>query len=343
MWRRIVIANENRHDRVLSRRRLFAVAGMAGVSAGLLACGGGPDDAPDSAEDWEFPDGRGGTVRSGATPSRVVAFTGSAGALADYGVRGRIVGVFGEAHAPHLRGDLDPASVAVVGDAWGEFDIEKYATLEPDLLVTDSYVPGRLWYVPDENLTKIESANQNVVAMEVSGRSLPEIIAQYRALAEALGADTAAPAVTAAQQRFLAASQAVRDASAARPGVRVLAASASPELFYVSDPRASADLRYFTELGVEFVVPERVDAGGYFQSLSWETADRYAADVILLDDRSTGLQPNALADRPVWRSLPAVAAGQVVSWSPIFRFSPAATAPLLERLAATIRDARTVR
>ncbi|MFD5179700.1 ABC transporter substrate-binding protein [Nocardia sp. NPDC058379] len=312
---------------------------MIGVSAGLAACGS-TDDAQGGAGSWEFPDGRGGAVRAGETPRRVVAFTGSAGALADYGVRERIVGIFGEAHAPDLLGDLDAASVTVVGDAWGQFDIEKYATLEPDLLVTDSYVPGRLWYLPDDNLGKIESANPNVVAMEVSGRSLAEILARYRVLAGALGADTAAPAVVAAEQRFAAASQAVRDAVASRPGLRVLAASASPELFYVSDPRSSADLRYFAELGVDFVVPDRVDAGGYFQSLSWETADRYPADLILLDDRSTGLQPTALADRPVWRSLPAVTAGQVAPWSPIFRFSHAATAPLLERLAATIRDSR---
>ncbi|WP_147123824.1 ABC transporter substrate-binding protein, partial [Nocardia neocaledoniensis] len=140
-----------------------------------------------------------------------------------------------------------------------------------------------------------------------------------------------------------AASQAVRDAAAANPGVRVLAASAGPELFYASDPRASADLSYFTELGVDVVVPDQVDPGGYFQSLSWEMADRYPADLILLDDRDSSLRPNALADRPVWRNLPAVAAGQVAPWSPIFRFSHAATAPLLERLAASIRDAKKVR
>ncbi|UGT54260.1 ABC transporter substrate-binding protein [Nocardia asteroides] len=319
------------------------MAGAVGLGAALVACAGGADEAADGAGSWEFPDGHGGTIRAGQTPGRVVAFTGSAGALVDYGVRERITGIFGEARSADLLGDLDPNSVTVIGDAWGQFDIEKYATLEPDLLVTDSYVPGRLWYVPDDNLAKIESANPNVVAVEIAGHRLPDIIARYRALAEALGGDTASPAVAAAEQRFAAASQAVRDAVAANPGVRVLAASASPELFYASDPRASADLSYFTELGVDVVVPDQVDPGGYFQSLSWETADRYPADLILLDDRDSSLQPNALADRPVWRNLPAVAAGQVAPWSPIFRFSHAATAPLLERLAASIRDAKKVR
>ncbi|MGW5921771.1 ABC transporter substrate-binding protein [Nocardia fluminea] len=338
-----MIANQDRQDRTLTRRRFFALAGAVGVSAGLAACGGTADEGRDDTGNWEFPDGRGGTVRTQGTPSRVVAFTGSAGALVDYGVRVPLVGIFGEARDRDMLGELDPSSVTVVGDAWGQFDIEKYATLEPDLLVTDSYVPGRLWYVPDDNLSTIESANPNVIAVQIAGQRLPDIIARYRALAGALGADTATPAVSAAEQRFAAASQAVRDAVAARPGLRVLAASATPELFYASDPRASADLSYFTELGVEFVVPDRVDPGGYFQSLSWETADRYPADLILLDDRSSGLQPAALADRPVWRSLPAVVAGQVAPWSPIFRFSHAATAPLLERLATTIRDAKRVR
>ncbi|MFD6396499.1 ABC transporter substrate-binding protein [Nocardia sp. NPDC060249] len=338
-----MIAKQDRPDPALTRRRFFAVAGAVGVSASLAACGGGTGDGRDNTGSWEFPDGRGGTVRTEGTPGRVVAFTGSAGALADYGVREPIVGIFGEARDRDLLGDLDPGSLTVVGDAWGQFDIEKYATLEPDLLVTDSYVPGRLWYIPDDNLTKIESANPNVIAVEIAGQRLPDIIARYRALAAALGADTAGPAVSAAQQRFDAASQAVRDAVAARPGLRVLAASATPELFYASDPRASAELSYFTELGLDFVVPDQVDPGGYFQSLSWETADRYHADVILLDDRTSGLQPAALADRPVWRSLAAVTAGQVAPWSPIFRFSHAATAPLLERLATTIRDAKKVR
>ena len=36
-------------------------------------------------------------------------------------------------------------------NAWGEFSVEKYAGLRPDLLVTHMYDPGALWYVPDES------------------------------------------------------------------------------------------------------------------------------------------------------------------------------------------------
>ena len=45
--------------------------------------------------------------------------------------------------------------VEVLGNVWGEFNLEKYAALRPELLVTHMYDPGALWYVPDESKDKI--------------------------------------------------------------------------------------------------------------------------------------------------------------------------------------------
>ncbi|WP_280235145.1 ABC transporter substrate-binding protein [Nocardia cyriacigeorgica] len=316
------------------------MAGIVGVGAALAACGAGSEDEQ-SGDGWTFTDDRGNAVTLGATPSRVVAFTGSAGALADYGVREPLVGIFGDVEAGKgtpraLAGDLNVDELTVVGDDWGQFDIEKYALLEPDLLVTDTYVPDRLWYIPDDSRQKIESANPNVIAIAIADRGLPAIIGRYEELAAALGADLTAEPVVAATARFTAAAQSVRDAVARRPGIRVLAASATSATFYVSDPRTSADLKYFAELGVELIIPDAVDDGGYFQSLSWEAADRYPADLILLDSRSSAMQPDALAANSVWRSLPAVQAGQVAPWNPVFRFSHAGAAPLLEDLGVVL-------
>ncbi|NEW40974.1 ABC transporter substrate-binding protein [Nocardia cyriacigeorgica] len=325
----------------VNRRRFLTLGGIACLGAALAACGSGSDDEPSSGDGWTFTDDRGYTVGLGATPGRVVAFTGSAGALADYGVREPLVGIFGDVSTGKgtpraLAGDLNVDDLTVVGDDWGQFDIEKYALLEPDLLVTDTYVPDRLWYIPDDSRQKIESANPNVIALAVADRGLPTIIGRYEELAAALGADLTAEPVVVAKARFEAAAQAVRDAVARRPGIRVLAASAAPATFYVSDPSTSADLSYFAELGVELVVPDEVDSGGYFQSLSWESADRYRADLILLDSRSSAGQPDALASNAVWRSLPAVRAGQVTPWNPVFRFSHTGAAPLLEDLAVAL-------
>jgi iron complex transport system substrate-binding protein len=99
---------------------------------------------------------------------------------------------------------------------------------------------------------------------------------------------------------------------------------------------------YYRQLGVDLVVPDKVDKGGYFQSLSWENADAYRADLIMLDDRTGTLQPNDLASKPTWSRLPAVRAGQVIPWSSEPRFSYAGAAPLLEALAKAVQNAKKV-
>lgn len=327
----------------ITRRRLLTTACAVGLGAVATACSGSrSDDQYTGPGGWSFTDDRGSTVHTKEVPSRIVAFVGAAAMLADLGLQDRVVGVFGETRTPAgelapLAGDLDLGKVTVLGNNWGEFNVEKYAALEPDLLVTDMYAPDRLWYIPDESKAKILTINPNVAAVRVSHRTLPETIARYSELARALGADLNAPKAIQAKARFDAAAQAVRDAVAQRPGLRVLAASAAPGIFYVSDPKASADLSFFAELGVDIVRPDQLPKDDFFEQLSWEHTDKYPADLILLDRRSTGLTPEALDANPVWRGLPAVRANQIGNWQPIYRFSHAGTAPLLEDLAATIR------
>jgi iron complex transport system substrate-binding protein len=119
-----------------------------------------------------------------------------------------------------------------------------------------------------------------------------------------------------------------------------MASSGSPDLFYVSNPKVSTDLMYFAELGVDIVVPTKLEAGDYFEALSWENANKFPADLILLDNRSTALQPKDLAAKPTWAQLPAVKANQVTPWDAVPRFSYAGAAPLLENLATAIRSAK---
>jgi iron complex transport system substrate-binding protein len=334
----------------LSRRRLLAAGGGAALSALLASCGsrdsppvpaGTPGTGP-----WSFTDDRGTTVSARTTPSRVVAFTGTAAALVDFGLGENIVGVFGETTLGDGKptpqaGDLDPAKVTVIGNVYGEFDVEKYAALRPDLLVTHMYDPGDLWYVPEESRSKILELAPSV-GINVARVALPTPIERYAKLAESLGADLNARQVTDAKARFDAAAASLRQAAAASGGLTVMAASGSVGVLYVSNPKASADLTYFADLGVNLVTPEKTDSGGYFESLSWENADKYHADLILLDDRSTALQARDLAAKPTWAALPAVRAGQVAAWDAVPRFSYAGAAPLLENLAQAIRTARKV-
>lgn len=169
-----------------------------------------------------------------------------------------------------------------------------------------------------------------------------DAIKRFADLAGSLGADLKAKRVTDAEDRFEKAAEKLRKAAKASGGVKVMAASGAPDLMYVSDPSANADLRYFKELGVDLVVPKKISKQGFFEELSWENADKYKADLILLDNRTQALQPAALKSKPTWSDLPAVKAEQVTTWNAEPRFSYAGAAPLLEQLAKAIEDAKKV-
>jgi len=85
------------------------------------------------------------------------------------------------------------------------------------------------------------------------------------------------------------------------------------------------------------VVPEKPD--GYYESLSWEQALRYQADVIFYDARTLWVQPEQLAKQvPTWNRIPAVQAGQVRPWVAVPTFSYEGFAGILEEMARTIRE-----
>ncbi|MDX3235405.1 ABC transporter substrate-binding protein [Streptomyces sp. ME03-5709C] len=340
----------------LTRRGLLAAGGATALGAFLAACGssgsksGSAGAAPSGAArsgPWSFTDDQPKKLSAPRTPKRIVAFTGTAAALVDLGLDQQIVGVFGETEtadgtADPQAGDVDVNKVTIIGNAYGEFDVEKYAALQPDLMVTHMYDPGAFWYVPNESKDKIFKVNPNVAAITVARVPITQPIEHYANLAASLGADLNARKVTDAKARFEAASDAVCSAVKAAGGIRVLACSASADLFYASNPEISTDLMYFAQLGVDIVVPNKLDGGGYYESLSWENADKYPADLLLLDDRSTALQPKDLTGKPTWAQLPAVKANQITPWSSVPRFSHAGVAPLLEQLAKAIQAAKKV-
>lgn len=339
----------------LSRRGLLAAGGAVGLGALVTACGS--DDDKDSGVDsastgsgtggggFTFTDDRKKKVTLKSRPTRVVAFVATAAALYDFGVEDGVVGVFGptklkDGKADPQAGDLPVDRLTVLGNVWGQFNVEKYAALDPQLLITNMYDPGALWYVPDDSKDKILSLAPSI-GLTAARVPMLDIINRYASLAGALGADLTAKKVTDAKTRFEAAAESVRQAAKTKK-IKVMACSGSADLFYVSNPAINADLMYFRSLGVDLVVPTKPDKGGYFESLSWENADRYDADLLLLDDRTATLQPKDLAAKPTWAGLPAVKAGQITPWSSEPRFSYAGATPLLEKLAKAIQDAKKV-
>ncbi|MGW7008045.1 ABC transporter substrate-binding protein [Streptomyces sp. NPDC054933] len=330
----------------LSRRGLFAAGSALGLGALVTACGGKKSgSAADAGGAWSFTDDRKKKVTAASRPQRIVAYTGTAAALHDLGLGDQIVGVFGptklkDGKPDPMAGDLDISKVTIIGNAYGEFDIEKYAALRPDLLVTNMFQPNALWFVPDESRNTILRLAPSV-GITVSRVPLPQPLQRYAELAGSLDADPRAEKVTDAKARFEAAAEKLRGAAKAGGRIKVMAASASADLLYVCDPNVYADLSYFRGLGVDFVVPNKVQ-GGFFENLSWENANKYPADLILLDSRTAAVQSDFLTSKPAWTQLPAVRAGQVTPWQSEPRFSYAGCAPLVEALATALQKAKKV-
>lgn len=340
-----------------TRRGILAAGGALGLGAVLAACGdddgksGGSGDKTGGAAaksgPWSFKDDRGTTVKLDKVPTNIVAFTGVAAALYDYGVE--VKGVFGPTTTkdgkPDVQaGDLDVDKVTVLGNEWGKLNVEKYASLAPEVLITTTFdTAGTLWSVPEESKDKIAKLAPSV-AISVFDRQLTQPLQRMWELAESLGADMKAKKVTDAKAAFDKAAARLRAAAKARPEIRVLAGSASPDLFYVSGTNLSVDLEYFKALGVNFVEPSeeaKKATGGWFESLSWENVDKYPADVIIMDDRASTIQPADITEG-TWKKLPAVKAGQVIARSPEPILSYDKCTPLLDNLAEAIENAKKV-
>lgn len=343
-------------SRALTRRRLLAATGGLGAASALAACGssdgdGGADDGSGGSGPFSFVDERDQeAVELDHVPGKVVAFTGLAAALYDYGVE--VAAVFGPTTLadgePDLQaGRMPVEDLTVLGNAWGEFDVEAYAAVGPELLVSHYYEGFDLWFVPEERLEEVQALAPGI-GIEVSKPSLDQIIDRHAQLAEALGADLDSEANADGIERFGAAMAAVPERYAevqAATGheYRAMAVGAWPDGLYVANPSTFNLLAKCVELGVDFVVPENPDQNGYWELLSWENVDKYAADVIFLDLRTGNISPEQLvADYPTWAALPAVRAGHVFGWNGEPVYSHVGGAVELERIAEGLGAARPI-
>ncbi|MFJ2261917.1 ABC transporter substrate-binding protein [Streptomyces sp. NPDC087844] len=339
----------------LTRRGILAAGGAVGLGAVLAACGdddpksGGSADGTKAAASgpWTFKDDRDETVKLDKVPANIVAFTGVAAALFDYGIE--VKGVFGptrteDGKADVQAGDMDVSKLTVLGNVYGQFNVEKYATLAPDVLLSTMFDDaGTLWYVPAESKDKIAKLAPSV-GISVYDRQLPGPLERMLALAESLGADVKAAKTVEAKKNFEKAAERLRAAAKARPEIRVLAGSASQDIFYVSGSNLSIDLEYFKALGVNLVEPPAKvlkASGGWFENLSWENVDKYPADVIIMDDRTATIQPADITEA-TWKKLPAVKAGQVIGRTPEPILSYDKCTPMLDNLAEAIEKAKKV-
>jgi iron complex transport system substrate-binding protein len=328
---------------VLPRRGFLAATAGFAAALTLAACGdegrptqAAPSQAAQSAGGWAFTDDRDKKLSLPKRPARIVAQVGSAAALWDFGVRP--VGVFGPhklkdgAKDPQV-GNVDIGKVAGLGNVWDEFNVEQYIALQPDLLVSSMYIKGTLWYVPEKSKATIEQVAPTAGIM-LTGRSALQVIGKYEELAKSLGADLRG--VPEAKARMEAASKEL----AQFKDLKVLFVSAGPDALWVVNPPEYPDIVHFTEHGLNVVTPAKVDEGGFFQTLSWENADTYDADVILYDTRTQSLKPEEMMKKPTFAKLPAVKAGQLYPWTAEAPYSYQGYAGFVEGLVANMKKAR---
>lgn len=330
--------------RSLSRRH-FTVATAATLALAVgsresLAAQATPGASPVSGG-WSFTDDRGRTVDLETMPTRIFADAGAGLALWDLGIKP--VGLAGWPGVFEIPEGLADVPFISVEDG---LDLEAVKALDTDLIVSQSWdtVNNNDFGGIDEGLIPGILNVAPTIGIRALDVSLATSLARFEELAGALGADLSAPDVIAAHAAFDAAADRVREATAAKTDLSVVALSATPDEIYIGNPASASDLIFFAELGVGFLPIEGTadEVSGLFQTLSWEQINRYNADLYLNDDRSYALSTEELLAQPVFSLVPAAKAGQVGVWSVEYVTSYRGVTPILERLASTIEGAEIV-
>ncbi|MGK5170104.1 ABC transporter substrate-binding protein [Geodermatophilus sp. CPCC 205761] len=329
----------------MSRRLIGASLTLAAVLA-AAGCAGGGDAAGTSASGeggWEFTDDMGTTVELDETPTRIAGLNDVVASLWNYGIEP--VAAFGQTSA---QDDVafegrDLGDLEILGESYGQIDLEQLAAADPDIIVTSVY-PTDASGTLDETqpLYGFESLEQQeqvariapVVAIAYRG-SAADVIERTVEFAESLGADGGV--IDAAREDFDAASQTLTEAAAS--GVTVLPVYATvADGWWMNKAADDPSLHLYQDLGVRFV-----DTGGdgyFWESVGWEEVPRYPSDVLLYSLRFS-MTPEEIAAQPTATLLPAVQAGQLYPWKYI-GMDHVAQAAYMEELAGYLTEAQKV-
>jgi iron complex transport system substrate-binding protein len=327
---------------VYRRSDILAQSSTPEASPAASPVSGGDGLQPDGS--WVFNDDRDRTVVVDHLPERIFADLQAGLSLLEFGIKP--VGQIGYSGVYEIPAELANVPFLDLATSGGEFDVEAIAGMAPDLSV------GITWDVnskadfggfPED---EIPGFTEIAPTACILGVIVPANVSveRFGDLAKALGADIETPEIDAAKAAYEEAAQAVRDAVAAKPGLKVIAISPTEEAIWIGNPTVASDLVLFAELGVEFVVPEAPDEAnsGLFQELSWEQVGEYQADLYLLDSRSYAMTQEVLLAQPTFALLPAAQAGQISTWAVEYVTTYAGLTPLLTTLAEAINASEIV-
>ncbi|MCS5735140.1 ABC transporter substrate-binding protein [Herbiconiux daphne] len=294
---------------------LIALMGLAGCSS--TADAGTSDGGADSAGAWSYTDDAGTTVTLDHEPERVASYSDYAIGLMSYGIDP--VAVFGRADvATDARfADYDLSDTAIVGNSYGEIDLEALAETAPDLIVTGIYPTDREGTLDTEGayygVADVEQQAQlekiaPVVAIEVGGAG-SDVIDSMNRLASSLGVSD--DTIAAAKTDFDAAA-ADLTAAAGESGLEVTQLYADADGVYVVKPADEPETELYRSLGVDFT-DLNPDGYYYWDIYSWENAAQMmTGDVLLINVQGYG-EADLLA-QPTFASHPALQAGQAYAW-----------------------------
>lgn len=303
--------------RSFSWRRLVGLAAaLVAVPLALSGCSGAPGPAvsPDAAGaaagPWTFTDDLGTTITLEQRPTRIAGYNDVLGALLAYGIEPVASFGFSSVAADSRFEGLDTDGITEVGTTYGTINLEKLASLQPDLIVVNAYPSSTDGVVNEKEPLygfKDLAQQQQVaaiapIAVITMGGSAKTVIERTTELAVGLGAKQAT--VDAAKARFDAA--AVKLGEAGKLGVTVESIYADADALYVNKPNDDPTLRMYAEFGLNLVQPAGADSNYYWRILTWEEADQVTGDVLLYSQRGYG--PAELAKRPTFANLPAVQA-----------------------------------
>jgi iron complex transport system substrate-binding protein len=323
-----------------------AAAGIVLLLCCALAACGSDSSSPSSAAEapaedtsWSYASGDGKTYTAPETPERIIAHAYSAAALMEFGIKP--VGVYADGPIKDdvgLKG-VDFSGVEILGETWGEIDVEKAATLRPDLIVGDWW-PAEKAYSGMEGGVKERSKKIAELAPVVGpsqGDSIVELIQGYEKLAETLGGDTSAGG---ARAEFDAAVERFEAATAANKDLTALAVSPYDQDYAVAVPKYAPELLDFQHWGLDVIVPKKPDPEfPYWQTLSFEEVDTYQPDLLMFDDRNYPGNFKTLEKAPTADRIKAFKAGAYTTWPAYWLHRYSDYADELNRLAEVIENA----
>lgn len=293
---------------------------------------------------WSYTDDTGKTVTLDAKPERIAGFADQMLTLLSYGIKP--VAIFGRVDVktdPRFAG-YDLSDIKIVGNAYGEIDLEALAEAQPDLIVSAVYPSDREGTIdsksPYYGMKDLEQQNKieaiaKVIAVKVGGTGLG-LIESNAKVALALGADQAT--VDAAKATFEPAAANLTKVAKEHP-LEVSVMYADADGVYLVKPEDEPQTQLYKSLGVK-LTELNPDGAYYWDIYSWENAGKVmSGDIILLSNE--GYQIDDLKKQATFAKHPALVAGQVYS-NPYSAMDYAAQAKALDLLAGWLSSAKDV-